>query len=459
MLAFEGFLSTPAMVALLDQRALVQSMMDVEAALSRAQGRCGLVPTAAAAAIASLCRVELYDVAALAADSARSGSLAASVVDKLRETAALFDPVAASYVHWGACVQDVTDTAMVLQTRAALGLIEAELLLLCSRLLDLADHRHATPMLVRAQLRPVAVGSLNLQLAQWVAPLLRSAQALRSQADEALVLQLGGAAGSLWTLGDAGRSVVAAVAAELHLPVPVSSWHSQRDRWVRLGAELGVLCGSLAKLARDLSLLSLPELGEVSVCSPSTAASLQQHHPAACMQALAAAQRAPQRVAALLSCMPQEHEQGLGNWQAELAEWSGLLLSGHGAVRGLAAAAEGLKLKPSRMLENIDLQRDLVFGEALQMLLLPHLGPVDTRRAMEALRARVLGGEGPLRRVASAWLAEHASRYPGVRAQELTALFDAQLAARHADACVAPLLAQARAQCAQLLRQPHFSKS
>lgn len=454
-LVFEGFLSTPEMVALFDERAMVQAMMDFEAALARAQARAGVIPQAAAQAIASLCRAELYDLAGMVAASGRAGSLAIPLVKKLTETVALFDPVAAGYVHWGSTSQDVIDTAMVLQTRRALRLIEDDLLQLCGQLLDLAEHFEATPMLARTLMQPALVGSLRCKFVNWLMPLLRSAQALRARADEALLLQLGGAAGTLASLGEQADAVAAQVAAELQLRLPEMPWHTQRDRWLRLGAELGVLSGSLGKMACDLALLAQAEVGEMAEGGAGGSSAMpHKRNPVACMQALAAARRTPQRVAALLACMEQEHERGLGGWQAELAEWSGLLLSCHGALRAMAQAAAQLQVQPARMLENIDALQDLVFAEDLALLLARVWGRARAHQVVEGLSQQVQAQGQPLRRLARTLLAQDAELAARIEPAALEAVFDLAAAARHADARVQQVLIQARSQWQALMDQP-----
>jgi 3-carboxy-cis,cis-muconate cycloisomerase len=130
---------------------------------------------------------------------------------------------------------------------------------------------------------------------------------------------------------------------------------------VSLGCETAVLVGALGKIARDLSLLGQPDVGEVlEPARPARDASDPMAHerrPVASMVVLAAAQRVPQRAAALLAAMPQEHERALGGWQAELAEWAGLWVSAAGAVTALADAAPGLHVERERMRANLEAHR------------------------------------------------------------------------------------------------------
>lgn len=444
------------MAALLDEQATVQAMMDFEAALARAQARAGLIPPAAAQAIASLCRAELYDVPGLVAASGRCGSLAVPLVRKLTETVALFDPAAAGYVHLGCCQQDLLDTALVLQLRRALRLIDEDLLALCGHLLDLAERSAAMPMLARAQLQPTLVGSLRSKLTPVLLPLLRSAQALRREAGEALLLQLGGTAGAQAALGPQADAVAAQMAAELQLGLAEMPWLTQRDRLVRLAAELALLCAGLGKLARDLALLGQAEVGEIATPDLGAGGSILPHkrQPVAHAQALAAARRAPQRVAALLACMDQEHEGGVAGWQAEPAEWAGLLLSSHGALRALSTAVAGLQVQPARMLGNIDAQQDLVCAEGLTQLLARAWGPTRAQQAVEGLAQRARSQGLALRRLARTLLQEDAELGAAIAPAELEEVFDVQAAARQADARVGPALQQARARWQALIDSP-----
>lgn len=441
---FEGFLSTPEMAALLDERAMVQAMMDFEAALARAQARVGLIPLAAAQAISSLCRAELYDVTAIMAASARAGGLATPLIGKLTETVALFDPVAAGYVHWGSTGQDVVDSALALQTQRALRLIDADLLRLCAGLLALAEGALATPMLARTLMQPAQVTSLRFKVLGWLAPLLRCARALRQRADEAVLLQFGGLVGTQAALGDQADAVARELARELGLRLPATPWQTQRDRWVRLGAELGVLCGTLGKYAGDLALLSQAELGEISepVAPGRVGALARKDNPVACLLALAATKRAPQRVAALLACMNQEHERGLGGWQAELAEFAGLLQCCHSSVQALALA-QPLRVNPARMLENIDRQLDLVCAEGLTLLLAGPMGRLPAQACVEQLCQQVRAQGHPLRQLAREMLAGDAVLAAAIPQSRLDSVFDPHAAARLADGRVQDALHQA----------------
>lgn len=358
MSIFEGFLSTSETLGAFSDRAFVDAMLRFEAALARAQAAEGLIPESAAHSIVSSCKVELFDVAKIVRESGRAGSVAIPLVKALREAVGLFNAEAAPFVHFGSTSQDVIDSAMALVTREAVALVETDLAKAADALLRLAVTHAETPMLARTLMQPASVTSFGFKCAGWAAPLVRSRIRLRDAARHALQLQLGGAIGTLAQMKGQGAAVRKRMAKELGLGDPGATWHTQRDEWVALGCELGLITGSLGKIAVDISLLGQYEVSEVTEPSEpgrgGSSAMPHKRNPVASMVAIAAAHRAPQRVAALLGAMPQQHERALGAWQAELAEWPQLLMSAHGSVRAMAAALPGLQVDAARMRANID---------------------------------------------------------------------------------------------------------
>lgn len=365
---FESFLSSPEILEAFSESNFLDAMLRFEASLARAQASVGLIPEAAAQSIIGTCKVELFDVAKIERESGRAGSIAIPLVKSLRETVGLFNKEAAGFVHFGSTSQDVIDTALVLVTRTALRLIEADVSKAVAALLALAQRHAADPVLARTLMQPASVTSFGLKCAGWAAPLVRSRQRLQATSGNALSVQLGGAVGTLAQMKGKGPQVIALMAADLKLKTPLFNWHTQRDEWVALGCELGLLVGSLGKIAKDISLMGQYEVGELAEPSEpgrgGSSAMPHKRNPVACMVALAAAQRAPQRVAALLATMPQEHERALGNWQAELAEWPGLLMSAQGSARAMAQALAGLQVDTQRMRANLDDLRAALPAEA-----------------------------------------------------------------------------------------------
>jgi 3-carboxy-cis,cis-muconate cycloisomerase len=223
------------------------------------------------------------------------------------------------------------------------------------------------------------------------------------------------------------------MAQALQLRLPEAAWHTQRDELAKLAAALGSLVGSLAKIAQDIALMAQGEVGELAEGAAGGSSTMpHKRNPVGAMVALAAAHRAPQRVAALLAAMPQAHERGLGDWQAELAEFSGLLASAAGAAGALRRAAAGLQVDAARMRRNIDAQDGLVFAEGLAMRLAQAIGKAAAHHRVEAWSRRTVDEGRSLRDVAQAAIRDDEALRDRLPAADVDALFDAEAAARHA---------------------------
>src|SRR5450830_612238 len=355
------------MIKVFDDTSIVQAMFDFEEALANAE--------AAARTIASVCNAQLYDIPAIIQAGRRAGALAIPLVKELTKAVALTNQESATHVHWGSTSQDVLDTAMVLATREALKLIDDGLSELTAQLLKLADQHLSTPVLARTLMQPAQVTSFGFKLVGWAAPLMRAREQLREQSARALQLQLGGAVGTLAVLGAKGPAVAQRMADALQLKVADAAWHTQRDEWMRLGMEVAEPSGN----GRGGS-----------------SAMPHKRNPVSSMIALAAANRAPQHAAALLAAMGQQHERGLGNWQAELAEWPALFLGAHGAIKALNEAFAGLIVDTRRMRRNIDALQGLVFAEAASIYLASAIGRPNAHALLEKLTQRVVETQGHL---------------------------------------------------------------
>lgn len=399
----DPLLGAPAVSAIFADRARLQGMLDFEAALAAAEARVGVIPAAAAAAIASKCRAALFDAPALAAAAARAGNLAIPLVKQLTALVAASDAEAARFVHWGATSQDAIDTGLVLQLRRALGPIEADLARLAEALAALAAAHKTTPLVGRTWLQQALPITVGLKAAGWLDAVERHRARLAALKPRLLALQFGGAVGTLASLGERGLAVAEALAQELTLSLPALPWHSERDRVAELATTLGLLCGTLGKIARDISLMMQTELGEVlEPAGEGRGGSSTMPHkrnPVACAVVLAAATRAPGLVVTLLAAMVQEHERGLGGWHAEWVALPELVILTAGALMHLADAMAGLEVHPERMRANLDATHGLIMAEAVTMALAPKLGRLAAHERVEAACKRAVAEGRHLRDV------------------------------------------------------------
>jgi 3-carboxy-cis,cis-muconate cycloisomerase len=358
-------------------RADVQAMLEVEAALAEAEASLGVIPEAAARPIRAAARAETFDAPALQAEAALAGNIAIPLIRHLTEKVAITDPDAARYVHWGATSQDIIDTALVLQLRDRVPAILQDFARAANAAAVHAERHASTPMAGRTWLQQATPITFGLKAAGWVDALDRVGRTLRAAFDDAMVLQFGGASGTLAALGEHGTAVTKAVAARLTLTVPALPWHAHRDRLALLACALGVATGTAGKIGRDVGLLAQTEVGEAHEAGGEGGGSSSMPHkqnPVRAAIAAAAAVRAPGLVATMIAAMSQEHERALGGWQAEWDTMPELVRVSGDAARALAELLEGLVVHPERMQANLEASGGLVLAEAIAMRLAPALG-------------------------------------------------------------------------------------
>ena len=366
---------TDAMRAVMGERAFLQRMLDVEAALARAQAKLGIVPPEAASAITGAADVERLDLAALAAATRNTGY---PVVGLVKQLTALAGPDAGRWTHWGATTQDIMDTAVVLQLREALALLRADLIATNRGFAQMARRHRATVMAGRTHLQHALPVTFGYKVAVWLSPLLTMVERLDELLPRALRLQFGGAAGTLASLGEQGLAVQEALAEELALPCPDIPWHVARDGFAEVVNYCGLLCGALSKIATDVMLLMQTEVAEVNepyVAGRGGSSTMpQKRNPISCEYILAQSRGVHALVPQMLAAMAQDQERGTGPWQAEpLAIGQALNLT-HGALAQARFLAEGLVVDPARMLRNLASTGGLIAAEQVMMGLAPVLG-------------------------------------------------------------------------------------
>jgi len=391
---FGPLFSAQGVSAAFDDVATVQAMLDVEAALARAEAKVGLIPQNAVAPIAAACVVQRYDIEALGRQAALAGNTAIPLVKALTEAVRADDEDAARYVHWGATSQDIQDTGLVLQIRTALKPLQGDIARLELALAALASRHAADPLPGRTWLQHAAPITFGLKAAGYLSMLRRTRRRLQAAGEAACVLQFGGAAGTLASLSARGIEISEALAQELDLPAPALPWHAARDRLVDLACALGVLTGGLGKMARDLSLLMQTDVGEAfEPAAPGKGGSSTMPHkrnPVGCAIALSAAIRVPPLVATMLSAMPQEHERGLGGWHAEWETLPEIFRLASGALAQMATAFEGLEVDTAAMRADLDKTHGLLMAEAVSMTLAEQIGKAQAHHLVETASRRAV---------------------------------------------------------------------
>jgi 3-carboxy-cis,cis-muconate cycloisomerase len=382
---FDEVLSAGPVRELVSDTAWVQAMLDAEAALAWAQSDVGLIPATAAASIESACVASRYDVADLARSAADSGNPAAPLARALTDLAGS----SGRYVHMGATSQDIVDTAAMLVSRAAVAAVLADVRACADTLASLAATHRSTVQVGRTLLQQALPTTFGYVAAGWLGGLTASGAALGAVR---LPAQLGGAVGTLASLGVDGPAVAAAFARRLGLVAADLPWHTDRGPVADLAGGLGRLCGSVAKIAGDVVLLAQTEVGEVSESAGAgvggSSTMPHKRNPVAAVSARACAFSAPGLVATLLGAMAQEHQRAAGGWHAEWRPLRELLRGTGSAVWWLHTSLSRLTVDPDRMRSNVDLLGGALLAERVTTALAPSIGRQQAHDAVaECVRA------------------------------------------------------------------------
>ncbi|MET8690831.1 3-carboxy-cis,cis-muconate cycloisomerase [Streptomyces sp. NPDC004732] len=422
--------------------AWLQAMLDAEAALARAQARCGTVPAAAAEAITAAARAEHFDVRELALAARRTANPVVGLVAALTRLVGQQAPQAAEYVHRGSTSQDVFDTGAMLVAARALRLIVADLRATAASLAALAADHRDTVMAGRTLALHAVPTTFGLKAAGWRHLVLAAAARLQRVADEGLFVSLGGAAGTLAGYlqyaaqapdGAGGRSteevvdrLARAFAAETGLAHPVLPWHALRTPVADLGAALAHTAGALGKMAVDVQVLARTEIGEVVEPAGegrgASSAMPHKRNPVLATLIRSAAVQVPALSSILAQCLPAEDERSAGLWHAEWQPLRECLRLTGGAAHAAAELAAGLGVHRERMRDNLGLTGGQVVSERLSAYLAARIGRAAARELLAGALERARAAGRPLGEV----LAELPALEGVLSGRELAELLDPQ---------------------------------
>ncbi len=371
---FRDAFGTPLMREVFSDFSLISRYVEVEIALAQAEARCGVIPPEAAAEIARRADVSSLDFDLLRRETDLVGYPILPLVQQLVKQCG----EAGRYVHWGATTQDIMDSAVILQVRDGLSIIEADISALRGILADLSRRYRDTPMAGRTHLQQALPVTFGYKTAIWLAMFDRHAERLEQLKPRVLVGQFAGAAGTLASLGDRGFDVQRAFCQQLGLGIPVSTWHVARDGLAEVVNFFGLVTGSLGKIALDIMIMASTEFAEL--CEPfvkgrgASSTMPQKRNPISSELMLAACKGVRQHAGLMLDAMVQDFERATGPWHAEWMAIPESFVLTAGALHQAKFALGGLIVDQNKMAENLEVSRGLIVAEAVMMGLAPQLG-------------------------------------------------------------------------------------
>jgi 3-carboxy-cis,cis-muconate cycloisomerase len=387
---------TAELRALFDSRALVQAWLDVERALAEAEAEVGVVPAAAAERIGAECDASLYDLAALRDGISASKHPLVPLVRALGERAAEHG----GWVHWGATTQDIVDTALVLQARAALGPIRRDLGRSVDAACELAIRFRDAPMAGRTHGQHAVPITFGLKAATWADELARCGERLECASETAFTAQLSGAAGTLATLGAEASAVQEAFCRRLGLARADVHWHATRDRLRDLAHALAEIASAAERIAAEVVRLESTDVGEVAEPSSDThvgsSTMPQKRNPMICEYLIASSRLVRGATSVLVDSPPHASERDMGYWAAEWIALPQALILCAGIVSKLATVLERLEVDTERMRRNLELTGGAIMAEAAMMRLGQKLGHERAHNLVQSAARRAAADGRPL---------------------------------------------------------------
>ena len=394
---FGNLFGTQAMREVWSDESRTRKYLEIEAALARVQARLGVIPQKAADEIVRNCRLGKIDMAKLAAQTERIGYPVLPVVQQIVERCA---EGLGEWCHWGATTQDITDTATVLQIRDGLAIIEAALEKLSASLAQQARRHRDTPMAGRSNLQQAVPVTFGYKMAAILAGVERHRERLQELKPRVLMGEFAGAAGTLASLDKSALETQEGLMRELGLAQPPIAWHTLRDTIAEVGGFLGLVTGTLGKIAMDVKLLMQTEVAEVyepfAQGRGSSSTMPQKRNPISCLYIHACAAMVRQHVAALLDAMVADHERSTGPWEIEWIALPEAFVLTAGALQQANFILAGLEVDAGRMRANLDVTHGLVVSEAVMMGLAPFLGRQRAHDLVYDLCREAIRQERPL---------------------------------------------------------------
>ncbi|MBP6530689.1 MAG: adenylosuccinate lyase family protein [Burkholderiales bacterium] len=349
--------------------------LDIERALAKVQGELGIIPQEAADEIVKNCDINKIDWAKLKAKTEQIGYPIIAVVNQIN---ALTRDRLGEYCHWGATTQDITDTATVMQIREGLALIESDLAEISHSLAGLSRKYRDTPVIGRSNLQQAIPVTFGFKTASILAGIERHRERLQQLKPRVLVGEFGGACGTLASIEKGAMETQAGLMRELGLGCPLIAWHTVRDNIAEVGAFLGLVGGSLGKIAMDVKLMMQTEVGEVfepfAQGRGSSSTMPQKRNPISCLYIHANISVVRQHAAALMDAMVADHERSTGPWEIEWVSLPEIFCLLSGALKQTKFVLAGLEVDTAKMRANIDMTHGLVMSEAVMMGLGPYIG-------------------------------------------------------------------------------------
>ncbi|MET0524009.1 MAG: adenylosuccinate lyase family protein [Nocardioides sp.] len=379
---------TPELAGIFEERARLQSWLDILTALAAAQARLGIVPAEAAAQIATHARAEQLDLDLIADETRRTSHSMLGLISAFQQ---VLPEDAREHVYVGATVQDITDTWFALVMRDVGAVMWRDLRAIEDTLLATAVEHRDTLMAGRTHAQPGSPITFGFKVASWADEVRRHLQRLSEGRSRWLVGQLGGAVGTLGFFAPRGVELRTEFCAELGLCDPSVSWLTSRDRIAEFGGLMAMVCGTLARIGNEVYELQRPEIGELR--EPTTAGTVgsitmpHKRNPEGSEHLDTLARLARANAQVLAEGMVVGHERDGRGWKAEWVALPEVCLLTGVALELARRLLSGLVVDVETMRTNLSRHGDQLASEQILAGLTRKLGKHAAQRLMHDVLA------------------------------------------------------------------------
>ncbi|KXT08619.1 hypothetical protein AC579_5967 [Pseudocercospora musae] len=399
---FKDLFGTQAIRDIFEDQQYVRYCLVVEAALARAQAQCGIIPEQAARDISGTAAKLELDHDRLAKETEIVGY---PILPLVRQLSAACGEESGAYVHWGATTQDIQDTASILQMKSGLVLIGEKLRTIIKTLSALSSKHKDTPMAGRTHLQHALPVTFGYKCAVYLSSLQRHLERLEQLKPRCLLVQFGGAAGTLASLGpDSSKSLIvrSSLAKILGLQDPSITWHTARDGISEILSFLALVGGTLGKISTDIIFMSCNEISEISepFTIPHRGASStmpQKRNPISSEIILAASKILRSNASLCLDAMVTDFERATGPWHLEWTAVPEAFVIAVGALSQTDFALSGLVVHVDAMKKNLESTRGLIVAEAVMMELAKFVGRQKAHEIVYESCKETIEGEDRMR--------------------------------------------------------------
>lgn len=366
----------------------IRKMLDVEIALANSQAQLGIIPLKAAEEITLVLKDFCPHPQSLIDGTFINGiptiPLLALAKKELSEESK-------NYLHWGATSQDIIDTAQILLIKEVLEVFQERLISILESLTKLSQRYQQTPTVARTRTQQAVPIIFSQKIENWWKPLERHIERLEQLKVRLLIVQLGGAGGNLMALGQKGEANAKLLAQMLSLGY-AGVWHSQRDNLVEFSSWMGLLAGSIGKMAQDILLLSQTEIGEVSERADGGKSSTMPHknNPVLSEAIVALSKYVGQLAGGNFQTLLHQHERDGASWALEWLTYPQMMISTGSILNHTLAISQNLSVHKKALKANFKKLKGLIFSEKASFILTKYKSRQEAKHIVSEACALVM---------------------------------------------------------------------